>query len=160
MKKPLPPHSRRLAQLVLRPGGITASEAVAAAELKLEGLRDRGLSEIAATISRMQALAFAIPPNCPKQQGNELYVLSNSLVGIAGVFGKDGLGSMALSLCTLIERLLLAQRWDKPAVALHLDSMRLLCENTISAAELATIESALEQVVKRVHTRPKQDSLN
>lgn len=150
MRESLPSHTKRLAQLVLRPGGITADEAVAAAEQSLEGLRDRGMSEMAATLGRMNALAAELAPGDAAGRGSEVYTLSNSLVGIAGVFGRGGLGEIALSLCTLVERLLLAGRWDAQAVRLHLDTMRLLLDGTVSEAEMRTIGAALRQVVDRV----------
>ena len=104
MTKQLPAHTKRLAQLINQPGGITAQEAVAAAEQQLEGLRERGLSDITATIRAVQALASGLPPEELEARGNELYRMSNSLIGVAGVFGKSGVGDVALSFCTLIER--------------------------------------------------------
>ena len=159
MTKPLPLHTKRLAQLVHRPGGITATEAVAAAEQRLEGLRDRGLSEISSTLSRMQDLATDIAAGRADRQGSDLYTLSNSLIGVAGVFGKGGLGEIALSLCTLIERLLLVGRWDAQAVQLHLQSMH-LAENGVSDLEMKTIGTALRQVVDRVRPLAAQRQVN
>ena len=160
MTKPLPAHTKRLANLVLRPGGITMNEAVAAAEQRLDGLRERGLSEMAATMDRMRMTASGVRPGADDRQGRELYTLSNSLVGVAGVFGKDGVGEIALSLCTLIERLLLAGQWDAAAVRLHLDSMRLLAETSVSVQEMATIGQALRQVVDRLRPPPPPGRLN
>jgi hypothetical protein len=154
MMKPVPMHTKRIAQLVMRPGGITATEAVAAAEQSLEGLRDRGLSEIAETIDRMFGVAKEFGPNQDPHRAGELYTLSNSLVGVAGVFGKNGLGDVALSLCTLIERLLLAKCWDGQAVQLHLDSMRLLAATSMSRLEVSAIGDALRQVVDRLPAEP------
>ena len=160
MTKPLPAHTKRLASLVLRPGGITMTEAVAAAEQSIDGLRDRGLSEIAATMARMRTIASEIGPGSDEQRFREFYALSNSLVGVAGVFGKAGLGEIALSLCTLIERLLLAGRWDSAAVQLHLDSMRLLTDTSVSEQEMTTIGQALRQVVDRLRPPAPPGRLN
>jgi hypothetical protein len=150
MMKPVPVHTKRIAQLVMRPGGITATEAVAAAEQSLEGLRDRGLSEIAETIDRMFVLANEMGLTQDPHRAGELYTLSNSLVGVAGVFGKSGLGDVALSLCTLIERLLLGKCSDGQAIQLHLDSMRLLAATSMSKLEVSAIGNALRQVVDRL----------
>ena len=155
MMKSVPVHTKRIAQLVMRPGGITATEAVAAAEQSLEGLRDRGLSEIAETIDRMCGVAKAIGQSPDPHRAGELYSQSNSLVGVAGVFGKNGLGEVALSLCTLIERLLLAKCWDGQAVQLHLDSMRLLAATSMSKSEVSAIGVALRQVVDRLPSEPR-----
>ena len=150
MTKHLPAHTRRLAQLVNQPGGITAQEAVAAAEQQLESLRERGLSDITATIQAVQALAGSLQPEELAARGNELYRMSNSLIGVAGVFGKGGVGDVALSFCTLIERMTLAQHWDRNAIQAHLDSLRLLSQDGVTQQEVVTIRAALRQVVDRL----------
>ena len=160
MKKPVPAHTRRIAQLVMRPGGITVTEAVTAAEQSLDKLRDRGLAEISSTIERMSAAATELALGLDESRAGELYTLSNSLIGVAGVFGKDGLGEIALRLCTLIEMSLLAKRWDSQSVRLHVDSLRLLADNNLSPAEVAKIGSALRQVVDRLQSPRQPVSLN
>ncbi len=150
MTKHLPAHTQRLAQLVNRPGGLTAEEAVTAAEQSLASLRDRGLSDIAETIRAMQAVAAAIAPDGSDDGAAELYRRSDSLIGIAGVFGRAGLSDVALSLCTLIERLQWARRWDCGAIKLHLDSMRLLSADGVNPAHVEMIGTALRQVVDRL----------
>lgn len=139
---------------------MTAEEAVTAAEQRLEGLRGRGLSDMAATIRAMQVLGSEIDPGPDETRAHELYRLSNSLVGVAGVFGKVGLSDVALSLCTLVERLLLARRWDRSAVQLHLDSLRLLSRDSVSQAEIATVCAALRQVVSRLRFTTDTGQIN
>ncbi len=160
MTKPLPEHTRALGRLVNRPGGITVTEAVAAAEQNLEGLRDRGLSSIAETISSLHALAGEMRPGPDSRQAADLYRMSNSLIGIAGVFGKSGLGEVALSLCTLIERLLLARQWDRSAIQLHVDSLRVLTQDGVTPVQIATIGAALRQVVDRLQPAEPHGRLN
>ena len=80
--------------------------------------------------------------------------MSNGLVGIAGVFGAAGLGGIALSLCTLIDRQQQTGVWDVEAVQLHLDSLRLLSETTVGEAEMVAIGTALRQVVDRLRPVP------
>ncbi len=150
MMKHLPEHTRRTAQLVNRPGGMTVQDAVSAAEQSIAGLRDRGLADMAQTICGMQAIAVEIGPDGDDERANELYRESNSLIGVAGVFSRAGLGDVAMSLCTLIERLLLARQWDATAVKLHLDSLRLLSGEGISPAQMSVIGTALRQVVDRL----------
>ncbi len=146
----LPLHTRRLAGLVNRPGGITASEAVAAAETNLATIRDRGLEEITGTMLRVQALGdkLRVKPDTALQM--ELYSASNSLVGIAGVFGLGALGEVAFSLCNLLDRFRAAGVWRFASVQIHLDSMRLAQAGTLTEVEMAAIGAALRQVVDRV----------
>ena len=149
MTKLVPEHTRRLAQLVNRPGGLTVDEAVSSAEQSIVGLRDRGLATIADTFRAMQAIAGE-QTSFDEQRCRRLYQMSNSLVGVAGVFGKGGLGEVALSLCTLLEFALLTRHWDGDAIRLHLDSLRLLSCNDVSEVEVTTINAALRQVVERL----------
>ena len=150
MMKPVPAHTKRLAHLINQPGGITVHEAVTAAEERIEGLRERGLSNISETIRSMQALAGTVQPDAKNLVAHELYTMSNTLIGIAGVFGKSGVGEVARSLCVLIERMLLIRHWDRGAVQAHLDSLRLMSQDGVTAAEMATIGAALRQVVNRL----------
>ena len=146
----LPLHTRRLAGLVNRPGGITASEAVAAAESNLATIRDRGLDEITAIMARIMALGDTLRTACDPAVQADLYAASNSLVGIAGVFGFGPLGEIAFSLCNLLDRLRAAGIWSMASVQIHLDSMRLAQTGTLGATEVAAINAALRQVVERI----------
>ena len=150
----LPLHTRRLAGLVNRPGGITASEAVAAAETNLATIRDRGMEEITATMARILVLGETLRRAGDPALQAELYAASNSLVGIAGVFGLGPLGEIAFSLCNLIDRLRAAGLWSSASVQIHLDSMRLAQAGALSPAEVASIGAALRQVVERVPSTP------
>ncbi|WP_158744828.1 hypothetical protein [Acidisphaera sp. L21] len=146
----LPLHTRRLSGLVNRPGGITVSEAVVAAEANLATIRVRGLDEITSTLAKIQTIGEALRagPNPVKQ--TELYDLSNILVGVCGVFGMGGLGEVAFSLCSLLDRMREAGVWSMPSVQTHLDSLRLLHSATLEPAAMAAVTAALRQVVERV----------
>ncbi len=146
----LPLHTRRLAGLVNRPGGITVSEAVLAAEANLETLRDRGLGEIASTVTRMLAIGDTLRAGTDAAEQAELYKLSNFLVGVCGVFGYGGVGEVAFSLCSLLDRLRSAGLWNVPSVRIHLDSLRLVHAGNLQGAEMVAIGAALRQVVDRI----------
>ena len=150
----VPLHTRRLAGLVNRPGGITVSEAVMAAEANLETLRDRGLEEIAAAVARMLAVGDLLKSGADAAEQAELYKLSNFLVGVSGVFGYPGLGEVAFSLCSLLDRLRINGLWSMPSVRIHLDSLRLVHSGNLQGGELAAISMALRQVVDRVPATP------
>lgn len=160
MTKRLPEHTRRMAQLVNQPGGITAEEAVASAEQRLEGLRDRGLSDIADTIARIHLVGAGLRQQWTEAGCGELYRSSNSLIGIAGLFGKAGLGDVARSLCTLVERSRAAREWDHAAVQSHIDSLRLLSGTAVSPAQVAMVAAALRQLVDRLQPPKAPGRLN
>ncbi len=148
----LPLHTRRLAGLVNRPGGITVSEAVVAAEANLETLRDRGVEEIAAAVTRLLAIGDGLKPVADPAEQAELYKLSNFLVGVSGVFGLACVGEVAFSLCSLLDRLRTAGMWSVPSVRIHLDSLRLAHGGNLQPGEMAAIGTALRQVVDRIPT--------
>ena len=150
----LPLHTRRMAGLVNRPGGITVSEAVMAAEANLETLRDRGLEEIATTVTQMQAIGDTLKAGPDAAGQAELYKLSNFLVGVAGVFGFPGVGEVSFSLCSLLDRLRTSGAWSMPSVRIHLDSLRLVYAGNLQGGELAAISTALRQVVDRIPAVP------
>ena len=150
----LPLHTRRLAGLVNRPGGITVSEAVLAAEANLETLRDRGLGEIASTVTRMLAIGEALKAGPDLAEQAELYRLGNFLVGVSGVFGFGGVGEVAFSLCSLLDRLRTAGVWSMPSVRIHLDSLRLVYAGNLQGGDMVAIGAALRQVVERLPANP------
>lgn len=150
MSANLPDHTRRMSAMVNRPGGITLSQAVSAAEANLETLRERGLDEITTALTRVYALGEALKTNPSAADQAELYKLGNFLVGVSGVFGFAGLGEISFSLCCLLDRLRMAGSWSMPSVQIHLDSLRLAYSGTVQDAEMAAIRQALRRVVDRV----------
>ena len=146
----LPLHTRRMAGLVNRPGGLTADEAVTAAEANLESLRGRGLEEIATAVERMHAIGDTLKAGSNEAAQTELYTLSNFLVGVAGVFGFAGLGEVAFSLCTLLDRMRISASWSMASVQIHLDSLRLAYAGKLQGNQMSSIATALKQVVDRV----------
>ena len=137
-----------IAKLVLKPGGTSLSEAVAAAESNLDTIRDRMLGEVSTTIARMDTLGHAILRHPDPVAIDELYRLGNTVVGIAGVFGMGSLGQVAYSLCDLIDRLRSRSTWDASAVKVHMDSLRLL-QSPGPAVDPEAVVAALRRVVDR-----------
>lgn len=145
----LPNHTRRMAELVNRPGGLTAREAVSSAELRLETIRESSLKELATMVDDMISMGDELSRVTCVMTSQKLYATSNSIVGIAGVFGMPELGEVALSLCTLLDRQSLAGTWHKGAVELHLNSLRLMCQGGATTLNRSVIQ-ALHQVVVRI----------
>ena len=149
MAKSLPSHTRRMADLVNRPGGLTAKEAVSSAELRLETIRESSLKELAAMVEDMILMGDQLSKAKSAATCQKLYDTSNSVIGVAGVFGIPELGEVALSLCTLLDRQSVAGSWHREAVELHLNSLRLMCHGGASTLNRSVIQ-ALHQVVARI----------
>ena len=149
MASSLPNHTRRMAELVNRPGGLTAREAVRSAELRLETIRDSSLKELVAMVEDMITMGEELSRVRSVATSQKLYATSNSIVGVAGVFGVPELGEVALSLCTLLDRQSVTGSWHREAVELHLNSLRLMCHGGETNLNRSVIQ-ALHQVVARI----------
>ena len=150
MSSSVPDHTRRFASLVLRPGGLTAKEAVASAEQNLLALRGQGLEQVYAAIDRMEAAGPAFRADPWGDTRVELYGLANSLIGVAGVFGLPEIGEVAYSLCSLLDGADTAG--SAAAVQLHLDSLRLLRRGGMDPTQIQLIGAALRQVADHLAT--------
>ncbi len=149
MPKSLPSQARRLSDLVHRPGGMTVNEAVSAAEARLDVIRDSSLKELAAMVDHMLSLGEEIATVPSIAAFDALYSASNTVVGVAGVFGLPELGKVAFSLCTLLDRQRSLPAWNMQAIQLHLDSLRVMSGDEDNERKQAVIK-ALHQVVDRL----------
>ena len=144
----MPAHTKRLAGLVNQPGGLTEDEAVLAAHANLETIRERTLLQMDETLSLMQATGRTL------QSGgadlDALYIQSNTIVGVAGVFGMAGLSAVAYSLCELLDRMRTSRVWNKLAVSAHLDSLRLMRSAAPGETLNDEMRAALRSLVDRV----------
>ena len=148
----VPAHSKRLAGLVNRPGGITEDEAVAAAAANLETIRDKTLQELGVAMLRMHEIGALLQNSRDLAALGELYDLSNMIIGVAGVFGMAALSGVAYSLCELIDRLRISGTWNSNAIRVHLDSLRLMHVTNPDEQEVQAICGALRRLVDRVPT--------
>ncbi len=150
----MPAHTRRLAGLVHRPGGLTEDEAVEAADANLETIRERTLQLMDGTLQQMQGIGRTLADGSNQAALEELYTHSNTIVGVAGVFGMGGLSAVAYSLCELIDRMRTSRTWNAQAVNVHLDSLRLMRMAGPGATENPEMQSALRRLVDRVPSTP------
>ena len=148
----LPRRAGNFAKLVRKPGGLSLDEAVRAPDANLQSIRGQLIAEVEATVERMQALAGNAFRDGPDERALEqLYQLSNSVVGIAGAAGLRALGQVCYNLCELIDRLQTSRGWNVAAVRVHIDSLHLLCAGTADdGSEHEAIVAALGRVVARI----------
>jgi len=151
----IPAHVKRFANLVNRPGGQTAEEAIEAASTNLETIRDRVVAAIDTTLQRMQALGVLLQAGSDPAAVEEMYKLANTVVGLAGTAGLGSLGDVSYSLCELIDRLRTAKIWNIQAIQLHLDALRRL-QSTAPGEQAAAqaVTDALRRVVARIPLPP------
>ena len=134
--------------------GITAGEAENFANLKLGLMRDKTLAEIDNAIDGfsgyLRLLKQGTPPAAVEA---EMHRLSCEIAGIAGTFGFPALSEAAYSLCKLIDERGTRGQWDRIAVDVHFDAMRLLRQpESLSAERQAHLLKGLRLVVDHAAT--------
>ncbi|NWG53512.1 MAG: hypothetical protein HXY28_07320 [Hydrogenophilaceae bacterium] len=145
----------RLTKLLKAPGGRLLSEQIAAAEQRLEQVRD---SCVAALDERIEALSAA----AGRPDGaRETYAIASEIYGLAGAFNLEDMTKAAGSLCDLLAACGAdeAPRADAPAppllpqaIQVHVEAMRTLRRPELSAdpQARAALLQGLARVVARV----------
>lgn len=104
-----------------KPGGILVDHALKRAESAVENYRGRANDAMNDAVKKLEATVRAGgPPNL-----DDLYEQSTFVLDIAGIFAPP-LCRAAQSLCELTYRMKAAGRWDWPAIAVHVSTMRLM----------------------------------
>ena len=115
---------RGLAACLNVAGGISMSEACSRANLHLEMMRERSTGVMEDCMTAIAALQAEIDQAPTPEVRVELHRLSCSLAALGGMFQRDGLSKVAYSFCRLIDAT--EPGWDGAAVAVHVNTMRLL----------------------------------
>ena len=127
-----------LSQLLRQSGGMTAPQAAAAAEGRLQAIHGEAVAGIDGMIARMAALGPCLAAGPDRAALDELYVLANAVFGTAGLFGLGAVGEVAYSLCDLVDRLRASGAWHPSAVQVHLNGLALARQVGPEAAQAVT----------------------
>ena len=112
--------------MIRTPGGKRAGDMLAQAAANLELIREPCLNDVDEQLAALEQLAAeggAAPEEAIKL---DMYRRANDIHAVAGVFGLKDMSDAAFCLCELIDRLRDKASWIKPAVDVHLSSLRLL----------------------------------
>ena len=112
----------RLAKLIRTPGGKRMSDAIADAQTALGEIEPACVENVDALIAQIAQLAAEQGPH----GGAQIYALSNEIIGLAGVFGLRELSAASYSLCELIDRTGEGKSCTSQALAVHVESLKLL----------------------------------
>ena len=145
-----PARPSRLAALVIRPGGVTADAAVAAAGARLAAIQERSLADIDDALVRMRAIGLRLADQPDQAALQELYPLANAVFGVAGLFGLETLGAVSYSLCELIDRLHATGAWLPATVRVHLDSLGLARHASSGSAAQRAVLDGLRRMMDNV----------
>lgn len=132
----------RLKRLLSEAGGIRAADALTAADVGVESMRDRCMQGIDAKIEKIALLV----QNWERHAASQTYALANEIFSEAGMFGLKELSEAGLSLCELLGAHDAALIPEK-AVRVHVDAMRALRSPAV-AAEQAMRQAVLGELRK------------
>jgi hypothetical protein len=121
-------YENRLAKSVVTRGGMSASEALTAATRAVEEIREPTIAEIDANLAEIYALGEELKAGGAFEETalQKMYICSNRVVAMGGVFGLGELGQAAYSLCELVSRFQTLERFQWSMIQVHLDGLRLL----------------------------------
>jgi hypothetical protein len=143
-------YKNRLAKAVVRYGGMSASEAVSAAEARVELSREPALAEIDARLKEIRRLSEKLKANPDADVLPDLYVIANGLIGTAGLFGLEDMGEAAYSLCETATRLRVAGRADWTLIDIHVRALEFLRQpECCDAAHRQTVLDGLLRVASK-----------
>ena len=106
-------------------GGLSKADAVKAVDARLALIKTDSLASLDQLIEMMLAEKPALGVDV-KGAGERLCDLSSQVVGVAGPFCPPEVSGAAGSLCELIEYMKVSGKWSVDAVAVHVDSLKLL----------------------------------
>ncbi|RAK59454.1 hypothetical protein DJ021_06365 [Phenylobacterium hankyongense] len=119
-------YQNRLAKAVGSRTGMTAQEAIPAAQARVELVREPTLAEIDAALGEIYGLSEPLKAEHDRAGLRRMYDAANLIVATAGVFGLEELGQAAWSLCELASRFEATGRFSWAMIAVHIDGLRLL----------------------------------
>lgn len=121
-------YENRLAKSVSTKGGMSAAEALSAAQKAVDAVRDPTIAEIDANLKEIYGLGEQLKTTNAFDEDalQQMYICANRVVAMGGVFGLGELGQAAYSLCELVSRFQTMERFQWQLVQVHLDGLRLL----------------------------------
>ena len=147
------PGKNRLAKVMRLPGGTTVRSALKDVKRNLEMIRRDCIAEIDIKLGLIQQACAQGEERPSDADLDQLYRMSNDIVGMAGLFDMVELGEAAYSLCELVDRLKASDQWDWPAVEVHLSGLRLLRRAKPGAPENQHVLAGLRKLTARVDAR-------
>jgi hypothetical protein len=117
----------RLTSLLRKPGGLSVSAALEAAEANLVNIRTEVVAEVDRALELIAHAALAAAePESGGDARREVYECAQIIAGLAGTGGLEDIGEAALNLCKLTDAYIHEGYWNAEAVSVHLSVMGLL----------------------------------
>jgi hypothetical protein len=142
------PWHNHLGEVMRKPGGRRIADAVDQAEKSLEEIREPCLETLDAQLGQLDRLCAEGGAHPADKLKQDIYVISNEVHAVAGVFGLTSLGDAAFSLCELVDSFRSLERWNQAAVTVHLTSFRLL-RNPDAEADGPSVVEGLRRLTEQ-----------
>jgi hypothetical protein len=138
----------KLSEITSRPGGRRISDALHAAEAKVQEKHGDLAAALPVAGARLKDLVDGADAN-PDVALDALYTEANQLFALAAALDMKALASAAYSLCDVADSFRDSGEISWQALHVHVDSIRLLVQGTGSAEADAAILEGLRQVGAR-----------
>ncbi|GGL32931.1 chemotaxis protein CheE [Caulobacter rhizosphaerae] len=140
----------RLSMLVRANGGVTAKDALAAADAALEPLRAESLAVLDAALAEIDA-RFGRPAAATRAAGafQDLYALALRIIDVSGFLPGSCVDQAAVSFCALVDNCAEAGAWRWDAVDVHINALRLLRTADLSPDQRRAVIDGLNKVSQR-----------
>lgn len=139
----------RLAQLLKTPGGVPVAEALERAQQNLEELKPTCIAELQALLELAQARLDEMGEGFDDAGMAELYAIAVRGIGGGEVCERPSVDVALTSLCDLLDRLRTKSAYDRPAIAVHVQSWRLLMGDGATGAGAEAVIEGLRKVSAR-----------
>jgi hypothetical protein len=129
-------------------GGLPVVEALEAAHANLEAIRPECLSALQALTEEAVACLQRFPNTFSLEALKALYAIASRGVGTGVVSGAPAADTALVSLCDLLDHLRATGRWDREAVAVHVQTLQLLVHGAGQNMDTATADAILSGLKK------------
>lgn len=136
----------RLAKLLRAAGGKPVAEALADADANLKTIGAEAEAELKAMLIEVEARYAALGETYNGEKLDDLYVIANRAIGVAGVCGREAVDVALVSLCQLLDYLKSRGGWDNASVGVHVQALRLLLGADPNDEQVAAILEGLKRV--------------
>ena len=150
VRKFRPPN--RLARLVKDRGGLMAKDAIAAAEVGVESLRETCMAELDEVLTEIERRFARGVATRDAETFETLYALTLRIIDVGTFVADAGVDQAAISLAALTDSCAEAGVWRWEAVDVHLHALRLL-RSVGASLPAADRQSMLEGLYKVSHRK-------
>jgi len=147
---------QRLAQLLRKPGGLPAEEALKQAEANLQELRAPCVAELRVLLEAAETTFASVGADFDDAGVAQLYETAVKGIGLGEVSGAPSVDVALNSLCDLLDHLRTHQRYDREAVGVHLRAWRLLVSTELPPEGAQAVLAGLFKVSALYSIKPAE----